>query len=604
MKTNRNLIQAVRMYKFQSLFIKSLILIFLLVIVPFTGLSVVMYVQMNKAIETEISGVNMNALYRVKDSIDTIFKQMDRVSLEMINQDDVGSFMLSPSDYNNNNLAAKMQTIHDKISMYTRSFKYMDSLYVFSEKNTYMLSNRFDSLLTEFDDKTWYNTVYQKIDSNRSYLDLRKRNDTYPFYISFTRPAYLYENKIGAVTANIDIEELRKFLNQTGEQFENTYIVSGDVVVYSTNRNEFMSKIHDVDLLDRADVLTDITAPTSLIKTIHNQKYIISVLPSGDKNLTYISLLPLNNYEQKMKDLRTFMYLFFVIGGIIVLVVSLLISIKTFSPVNQIMSMIEDQEKLEPLMDSSEKSKWNEVRTITSSIFRTLDAKKGLEQELQLRMHSLRKAQTIALQNQTTPHFLYNTLETIKYLAIELTKGHNPVSNMVTALSDLLRRSLDTDHPLTDIRDEIQHAKQYVEIMLARYPNKFDVIWQIQESLLTCQILKISIQPLLENAFLHGIIPTRKPGQIIITGLRTSDGIVITVSDNGQGIPDAQLVSLQQKLASGVNLEEKHIGLKNLNQRIKLLFGDEYGVFISGNLHSGTAVFIVIPENKDIHDIV
>ncbi|WP_376773861.1 sensor histidine kinase [Paenibacillus phytorum] len=100
------------------------------------------------------------------------------------------------------------------------------------------------------------------------------------------------------------------------------------------------------------------------------------------------------------------------------------------------------------------------------------------------------------------------------------------------------------------------------------------------------------------------MVPTRKAGQIIITGLRTSDGIVITVSDNGQGIPDAQLVSLQQKLASGVNLEEKHIGLKNLNQRIKLLFGDEYGVFISGNLHKGTAVFIVIPENKDIHDIV
>ncbi|MDQ0889607.1 two-component system sensor histidine kinase YesM [Paenibacillus sp. V4I9] len=601
MKTNRNLIQAVRLYKFQSLFIKSLILIFLLVIVPFTGLSVVMYLQMNKAIETEVSSINMNSLYRVKDSIDNIFKQMDRVSLEMIYQDDVGSFMLS--DFINSN-PAKMQTIRDKISMYTRSFKYIDSLYVFSDKNNYMLSNRSNSSLEEFDDKSWYSSVYQKMDSNLSYLDLRKRNDTYPFYISITRPAYLYEDKIGAVTANIDLEELSKFLNQTSEQFENTYIVNGDVVLYSLNRNEFMSNIQDIDLLNGADVLADNKEPHSSIKTIHGQKYIHSVLPSGDKGLTYISLLPLINYEQKMKDLRAFLYVFFGVGTIIVLIVSLLISIKTFSPVNQIMSMIEDQEKLEPLMISSEKSKWNEVRTITNSIFRTLDAKKGLEQELQLRMHSLRKAQTIALQNQTTPHFLYNTLETIKYLAIELTKGHNPVSHMVTALSDLLRRSLDTDNPLTDIRDEVQHAKQYVEIMQARYPNKFDVVWQIQESLLTCHILKISIQPLLENAFQHGIIPTRNPGQIIITGLRTSDGIVITVSDNGIGMPDAQLKKLQQSMASGVNLEEKHIGLKNLNQRIKLIFGDEFGVFITRNLHRGTAVFIVIPEKKDLHEIV
>ncbi|KRF43801.1 sensor histidine kinase [Paenibacillus sp. Soil787] len=601
MKTNRNLIQAVRMYKFQSLFIKSLILIFLLVIVPFAGLSVVMYFQMNKAIETEVSGVNMNSLYRVKDSIDNIFKQMDHVSLEMIYQDDVSAFMLT--DITNNNLTANMKSIHDKISMYTRSFKYIDSLYVFSERNQYMLSNRLDSSLIEFDDKTWSGNVYQKIEKNMSYRDLRKRNDIYPFYISFTRPAYLYENKIGAVTANIDIEELRKFSNQTTEQSENTYIIDGDVVVYSLNRNEFMANIHSVNLLNAADALTKIGEPHSSIKTIHGQKYILSVLPSGDNGLTYISLLPLKNYEQKMKDLRAFLYVFFGVGAIIVLVVSLLISIKTFSPVNQIMSMIEDQEKLEPLMASSEKSKWNEVRTITNSIFRTLDAKKGLEQELQLRLHSLRKAQTIALQNQTTPHFLYNTLETIKYLAIELTKGHNPVSNMVTALSDLLRRSLDTDNPLTDIRDEIQHAKQYVGIMQARYPNKFDVIWQIQESILSCHILKISIQPLLENAFQHGIIPTRNPGQIIITGLRTSDGIVITVSDNGQGIPDTQLKKLQQSMSGGVNLEEKHIGLKNLNQRIKLIFGEEYGVFLTENLHKGTAVFIVIPENIDIDEI-
>lgn len=100
-----------------------------------------------------------------------------------------------------------------------------------------------------------------------------------------------------------------------------------------------------------------------------------------------------------------------------------------------------------------------------------------------------------------------------------------------------------------------------------------------------------------------GLGSTRNPGQIIITGLRTSDGIVNTDSDNGIGIPDAQLKKLQQSMASGVNLDEKHIGLKNLNQRIKLIFGDEFGVFLTRNLHRGTAVFIIIPENKDLHEI-
>ncbi|MBO9605782.1 MAG: histidine kinase [Paenibacillaceae bacterium] len=601
MKTNRNLLQAIRIYKFRSLFIKSLILIFLLTIIPFTGLSVVIYMQMHNAIETEVSGINMNSLYRVKDSINNIFQQMDHISLELINQNDVGSFLISDSTYTN--FPARIQSIHDKISMYTRSFKYMDSMYVFSEKNNYMLSNRLNSSLDEFDDKSWYRSVYQSMDQNQSYLHLRKRNNTYPFFISITRPAYLFEEKIGSVTANIDIEELRKFLSQTDESFGNTYILDGDVVLFSYNRSEFMADIRSIDLLNGADALADRRSPHSSIKTVHGQKYIISVLPSEENGLTYISLLPLKNYEQKMKDLRSFLFVFLGIGMIVVLTVSLLVSIKTFSPVNQIMSIMNEQEKPEPTMLANEKRKWNELKTISSMIFSTLDAKKGLEKELQLRLQSLRKAQTIALQNQTTPHFLYNTLETIKYLAIDLTRGRNRVSDLVTALSELLRRSLDTDNPLTEIGDEIQHAKQYVEIMQARYPNKFDIVWAIPDSLFDSQIVKVSLQPVLENAFQHGIIPTRKQGQIIIKGYRTTEGIRITVTDDGQGIPEPQLDQIQRSLANGINLEEKHIGLKNLNQRVKLIFGEEYGVSIVSHPNKGTTVSILIPAYKEMQEI-
>mgnify|MGYP001286644276 CR=1 FL=1 len=597
MNEKSNLIRMIRNYKFRSLFIQTLLLVFFVVIVPFAGMGSIAYMKMNQAMRDEIGNANLSTLFRIRDVIDTIFKQMDHISLELILQSDVEHFLNNKDT--NNFQSANYRSIFEKIQMYTRTYDYIDSVYVYSDINKYIISNRHSTPLDIFDDSSWHSFVYESIDRNAPYVHLRKRNDIYPYYISFTRPAYFFERKLGAVTSNIDIEELRRFLDKSKLQFDHLYIVDGNGnLMYSHNREEFMMPAAALPYLRHFEPQGQMEA-TSFVN-IQGENFVQTVVRSNYGQWTYVSLLPLKRYESNIQDLNRFLLLLFLIGAVVVFAVSLLISYKTFSPVRQIMALIEQQDKAEPAMEWGERKQLNELKVIANSIFQTMDAKKILQKELQLRQELLNKTQTVALQTQINPHFLYNTLEAIKYLAVDLTKGQNQASRAVNDLSDMLRFSLDTNEPLTDLRSEIAHAQCYVNLMNLRYGGRFHVEWEIDEQLLDCRVVKLSLQPLIENAIKHGFIKKRKEGLLFIRVTGTGDHIEMIVSDNGAGMDEGQLQALNDSLHGTFVLDDKHIGLKNVNQRIKLIYGESYGLEVDSRRDSGTTVRIVIPRRPKL----
>jgi two-component system sensor histidine kinase YesM len=415
MTRKASLLRSIRNYKFQSLFFKSLLLIFFLIIIPFLGMTLAIYSQMNRAVQTETSAVSMSNLQRVRDVMETIFYQMDHISLELINQSDVESFLRKPVA--NDFTSSQYQNIYDKIAMYTRTYAYIDSVYIYSDTNRYIISNRLSTTLDSFEDRTWQAQVYTPITEAAPNVSLRMRNDLYPYYISFTRPAYYFGQLVGAVTSNIDIEELRKFLDQSSLSADYLYIMNADnQIVYSHNRDDFKLFASEIPLLAQLNLSP---GTQSGMKTIDGQNYIVTSLASQSdmQSWRYISLLPLSRYDQKLHNLKQSLYWFLAIGGVVLLSVSIFISLRSLSPINQIMSFIEEQEKVEFAMEWTERKGLNELKTIINSIFRTMDTKRILQQELQLRQQMLNKAQTTALQTQINPHFLYNTLESIKNFA-------------------------------------------------------------------------------------------------------------------------------------------------------------------------------------------
>lgn len=195
------------------------------------------------------------------------------------------------------------------------------------------------------------------------------------------------------------------------------------------------------------------------------------------------------------------------------------------------------------------------------------------------------------LQNQINPHFLYNTLDSVKWLA---TIQNVPnISEMVTSLINLLRYNLlDTDR-LTTLAEEIEGVKNYIVIQKYRYGNIFTVTYNISESIMSCKVLRFILQPIVENAIYHGFENLTRQGSIIINAYRKDQCLTIEVIDNGTGPGieniGANVVYKQSDRFNG-------IGLNNIQERIQLYFGPQYGIHLAtGEKNKGTVVTITIP---------
>ena len=202
----------------------------------------------------------------------------------------------------------------------------------------------------------------------------------------------------------------------------------------------------------------------------------------------------------------------------------------------------------------------------------------------------LRKTELKALQAQINPHFLYNTLDSIQWMC-ERGKNESAV-RMVGALGKLFRISISRGHELIPIRDELKHVESYLIIQKYRYSDRFEYTFDVDESLGGYLCSKITLQPLVENAIYHGIEPLIDDGEIIISVKPDGDDILMTVSDNGVGMTAEQVEGLLKKERS----DSSGIGIKNVSDRIKIYFGDNYGVKVESEPDVGTKITVRIPK--------
>lgn len=216
---------------------------------------------------------------------------------------------------------------------------------------------------------------------------------------------------------------------------------------------------------------------------------------------------------------------------------------------------------------------------------------KTKEDEQRMRWLDLR-----LLQEQINPHFLYNTLDTIVWL-IEGNQEEEAVE-MVVALSDFFRLVLSKGRELISLREEKEHISSYLGIQAVRYRDILEYEICIDPSLYEYQILKLTLQPLVENALYHGIKYKRAKGMIHIRGRKDGDDLRLTVRDNGVGMEPADLEQLRRDIERPCSETDKGFGLANVNERIHVHFGPEYGMHIWSEKGQGTTVELTIPAMK------
>ncbi|GMK43145.1 hypothetical protein PghCCS26_02720 [Paenibacillus glycanilyticus] len=210
-----------------------------------------------------------------------------------------------------------------------------------------------------------------------------------------------------------------------------------------------------------------------------------------------------------------------------------------------------------------------------------------------------RTAQVKAMQAQINPHFLHNALQAIGGIA--LSRNVPEINDHVRAISDLFRYTIRMKSDLVTIADELEHARNYLQIQKLRFQSMIEIRIDADEECLGCRIPKFSLQPIVENCFFHGLEGKMDAWTISIRVEKVLDEIEIDIADNGMGIEEARLAEIRRQLSQPADGQEngEGMGISNVNARIKLLFGDEYGLFISSEWNAGTTVKLLIPAQEE-----
>lgn len=232
-----------------------------------------------------------------------------------------------------------------------------------------------------------------------------------------------------------------------------------------------------------------------------------------------------------------------------------------------------------------------ELQVLNDSFEHLVKRTKELMEKVRNEEIVLRKTELKALQAQINPHFLYNTLDSIQWMCEQ---GNDADAvKMVGALAKLFRISISKGRELITIKDEIQHAQSYLIIQSFRYRNQFTYSFHVDKELEDCLCNKITIQPLIENAIYHGMDRMVDEGEITITVRESEDGdVLIIVEDNGVGMTEEQC----KKILSKDRSDSGGIGVKNVDDRLKIYFGEKYGLQIESELDVGTKVTVRMPK--------
>ena len=236
------------------------------------------------------------------------------------------------------------------------------------------------------------------------------------------------------------------------------------------------------------------------------------------------------------------------------------------------------------------------VAIIVVSIVGPLWITRPIEEQVTREQKQLRKAEFELLQAQINPHFLYNTLDAIVWSAEA--GNQKQVVKMVGSLSEFFRSSLNKGKELVRVREELSHARSYLEIQQIRYQDILSYEIEVPEELFEYEIPKITVQPIVENALYHGIKNRRGGGKITITGEEGDNDYRIIVTDDGIGMDSERLAQITEGLSGKNPGDVKIYGLYNVNERIKLFYGEEYGISIESEYDRGTRVVIRLPKKS------
>ena len=410
----------------------------------------------------------------------------------------------------------------------------------------------------------------------------------------------------GVLLVDMNFDAVSQLLSKANADSMSGYIYlcdeQGDIIYHPRQ------KLLNAGLLTEGNYAAALLPDGSYTDTVGGQERITIIKTVSYTGWKLVGVMPMDSLRISLDKMQYLVVLMLALSILGMVLVNQFVTARITRPILKLEESVKDIEagNLNPVISREGPL---EVAHLARSLDHSVATIRQLMDDLLVEQEQKRKSELDALQSQINPHFLYNALDSVVWL-IEGERNRDAVYT-VKELANLMRVSISHGRTVIPIRDEIRHAKSYMNIQNIRYKNSFDVEFDIDDEIMDACTVKLIIQPLLENAIYYGIKGIEDDAEIVIRGYREGDDIYIDVSDNGIGMPPEQVESLLDPVKSE-EYKSAHetpgmrhgngVGLINVDMRIRLLFGESFGLIIESEPDEGTTMRIHLPYEKYTDD--
>lgn len=420
-------------------------------------------------------------------------------------------------------------------------------------------------------------------------------DSSYRYYwvVSLSRAVELTNNgnsTLGVLLVDMNYSSIEQLLTKANIDNASEYIYlmdSNGEIIYHPKQKLIYTNLYEENNLAAAAY-----EDGSVQEEFGGEKRLVTVKTISYTGWKLVSVVPMSSFEMGLSGMRMFVILLTALVMLMIIILNQLVSARIANPLQKLNESVKEWEagNLNPDIYVGGSL---EVEHLGKTLRSTVEQIRELMHDILVEQEEKRKSELDALQSQINPHFLYNTLDSIVWM-IEGERYEDAVF-MITQLASLFRISLSRGKTIISIEDEVKHAKNYMNIQKIRYKNIFSIDFEIDEDILNCCTVKLVIQPLLENAIYYGVECMDGDGEIRVVGYRKEHDVYIEVRDNGLGMPKETVEALLTE-NNRVRKSGSGVGLINVHNRIRLRFGNPYGLEIESQPDEGTTVRIHLPD--------
>ena len=551
-------------------------------IVAFTSY---IYIYFKKNLQSEFTSYSKLMTERVADSIDDSIDDARQIMFSLEAESRTTIFM---HQKNSIDIFSDTYTrLFTSMRAYKQALGYMDSIYVYSPTSQTIMTNAnlvpYDA--ASFSDTNWLDTL-ETSDVEQYVIMARKKNDQYPYLLTMMKPVQTASGT-GGIIVNLNLSQLSMLSSYHSNLNQFVYLITDDgKILYRDKQEEILESLDTIDELSNFDN----SQPTVYSFIAVDTPYVYAQQHSEHYPWYYVIITYTSEYSARMTNISSTITIFLIgiFGAVLILTFFfILISTSPLRIISQYLEMpVEDE-----LMNVNDP----EVEKIVQQIMTYIRMNQTLSDELKRQIDLQNDATLLALQSQINPHFLFNTLNMIRTREIENLGYDHPVPTLTLNLSRLLKYALNSTD-LVAMETEFYYTELYLEIINERYQKKLHFDLFIDERLIDARIPKLIIQPLVENAVFHGCsCCIETSNHITISATPSGNNCILTIADDGVGIPSEKLEQLKVELQNIEHTPSESIGLHNTILRMHLLFGSSFKADIQSTVNQGTMIRLIFP---------